>query len=186
MSKMVKTIATLGVVAGLGISAMPLSAYALEDSETVNLNVQVGEMIEIAAEKTNIDLGEVSNTQNATGSTKIKVRTNVTNGYTATIRATDASLKTADTVNSIPGIKPQTGVSGWGYKIGSITDIMAATTGDTQFANVTSITPPTTGSTNGDEYDLGFEVSVAPNQPAGTYSGSVILTATANASSTQP
>lgn len=186
MSKLVKTIATLGVVAGLGVAALPLSAYAIDpDSETVNINVTVGEMIEIAAAETNIDLGEVTNTTNATGGTKITVRTNVESGYTATIKATRATLETSDAASRIPGVKPATGVSGWGYKIGTITDIMAATTTETQFANVTSVTPPSQGNTTGDEYDLGFEVSVAPNQPAGIYSGSVVLTATANAS-TEP
>ncbi len=183
MSKMVKTIATLGVVAGLGIAAMPLSAYALDDSETVNINVEVGEMIEIAATSTNVDLGQASHTANATGGTKVLVRTNVTNGYTATIAANDnAELKSGS--NVIPGgTAPATGVSNWGYKIGSISAMMGASTTPTQFANVASVTPPTTGdATTGDSYDLDFEVSVAPNQPAGTYSGSVVLTATANAS----
>lgn len=182
MSKMVKTIATLGVVAGLGISVLPLSAYALEDSETVNINVEVGEMIEIAAADTNVDLGTVTHTTNATGGTTVLVRTNVTSGYTATIAANDnAELKSG--TNVIPGgTAPATGVSNWGYKIGSIGTVMGATTTATQFASVDSVTPPTTGdATTGESYDLDFEVSVAPNQPAGTYSGSVVLTATANA-----
>lgn len=179
MSKMTKTIAALGVVAGLGVAAMPLSSYALEDTETVNLTVEVGQSIEITAKETTVDLGEATSSKMAEGGTIITVHTNNERGYTATIKADGSRLTgTTDSSNLIPAsgssVVPTNGTSAWGYKIGSITDYIAATTTPQEFADTSAVSAQA-----GDKYDLGFAVSVAPNQAADTYKGSVTLTATA-------
>lgn len=179
MSKMTKTIAALGVVAGLGVAAMPLSSYALENTETVNLTVEVGESIEISADSTDVDLGTATSSAMATGGTTITVHTNNEKGYTATIKANGSRLLgTADNSNAIPtsgsSVVPADGTSAWGYKIGSITDYVAASTTAQEFADTSAVSAQA-----GDKYDLGFAVSVAPNQAADTYAGSVTLTATA-------
>ena len=176
MSKMTKTIAALGVVAGLGVAAMPLSSYALEDSETVNFTVEVGDSIEIVADSTTVDLGTATSSAMAEGGTTITVHTNNERGYTATIKADGSRLMgTNDVSNVIPvnGV-PTNGTSSWGYKIGSITDYIAASTTPQEFASTSAVSAQA-----GDKYDLGFAVSVAPNQAADTYKGSVTLTATA-------
>lgn len=185
MSKMTKTIAALGVVAGLGVAAMPLSSYALEDTEKVNhtekvdLTVEVGQSIEITAKDTNVELGEATSSKMAEGGTVITVHTNNETGYNATIKADQARLTSGDTNYSIPSTGasaiPANGISAWGYKIGSITDYVAASTTMQSFANTSTVSAQA-----GDAYDLNFAVSVAPNQAAGTYTGSVTLTATVN------
>lgn len=178
MSKMTKTIAALGVVAGLGVAAMPLSSYALDDTETVNLTVEVGQSIEITAKETTVDLGEATSSKMAEGGTVITVHTNNEAGYNATIKADQPRLLSGDT-DAIPSTGasaiPANGTSAWGYKIGSITDYVAASTTAQSFANTSAVSAQA-----GDTYDLNFAVSVAPNQAAGTYTGSVTLTATAN------
>lgn len=179
MSKMTKTIAALGVVAGLGVAAMPLSSYALEDTETVNLTVEVGQSIEITADQTAVKLGTATSSQMAEGGTGITVHTNNEKGYTATIKANGSRLiGTNDSSNQIPAsgssVVPANGTSAWGYKIGSIADYVAASTTAQEFADTTAVSAQA-----GDKYNLGFAVSVAPNQAADTYTGSVTLTATA-------
>lgn len=113
MSNLSKTIAILGVVAGLGITALPLSSYAVEstdfkaaeegtprtvDSDAVPLQLEVTDYLEIATEFQNEDTGAVilksgadTNGANYTGDLKVYIRSNATNGYTLNMKPTAAA-----------------------------------------------------------------------------------------------
>lgn len=200
MSKMTKTVAALGVVAGLGVAMLPMGAFAApvhngpsstdEVYENVQFQAQVAENIEISATNLTVDGGDANSKKNATGSTTVKIVTNNADGYTASIAANTGEVKdssgvvttqgTADMVgtntsNKIPGgVTVSQGTSAWGYKIGTISDITPASKTPAQFANTTAAS-----ANGGDEYTLEFAASVSASQAADTYTGQVVLTATA-------
>lgn len=146
MSKMSKTIAALGVVAGLGVAALPLSSYADDYSQSTQAKVQaeVGGAISIAVDSGNandntlVDLGQLMvNGDVKTSSVDVIVSTNNTKvgeqgiGYTLTMSMVgdNNSLNNGNGA-TIPAGTPEKGTSAWGYTQSTITDadsIAAAT-----------------------------------------------------------
>lgn len=138
MSKMSKAIAALGVVAGLGVAALPLSTYAAIPSGDSIYKTSTSAQVEVIVEgaisiSSNIDevgtdgvikLGEImpgsitTETANAEA-LKVTVESN-TNGaqfdlYMNTLEA-DGALTGANTGAKINGGRPTAGTSAWGYK----------------------------------------------------------------------
>lgn len=138
MSKMSKAIAVLGVVAGLGVAALPLSTYADNYSQSTQAKVQaeVGGAISIAvdsgnaADKTLVDLGQLMvNGDVKTNSVDVIVSTNNTKvgangiGYTLTMSmAGDSNALNNGVGATIPAGTPEKGKSFWGYTQSTITD----------------------------------------------------------------
>ncbi len=181
MSKMSKTIAVLGVVAGLGVAALPLSTYAAvttpetgdptNPGDNVTLNVKVVDSIQIAVEGddtvnlTSVNdkvVGDPGQSANAT----LRVTTGNTKGYTlwaktvaadgALVEKTDPSKKIA---SGIPSTSAPVSASAWGM-IYEGSDASASTTdfltyqglsGANQIVRTTT-TAPTTGPEGG-KYD---------------------------------
>lgn len=197
MSKMTKTIAALGVVAGLGVAALPLSSYAavVTDSTDVTLNAVVGEAISVttnAADDT-VTINNVTANQDAKeGSTVLTIQTNNANGYTLTIEDADATTALKDASNtSYAGIATlksgatlDKGTTGWGFKASTTTDGVTANLTNWTGIKTTAQTLATRASgataTDGDQVTLTFGVVVDSTVPAGTYSDVVTLTATTN------
>ncbi len=123
MSKMSKTIAILGVVAGLGVAALPLSTYAtpvewsstpdtntpaawgtdgtnrwVKDSTTVKLTIDDTLSIEAVAAGDNADLADLGN-GNAKPTVDVTVITNNSKGYNLGIQGT-ATTGTANALTS--------------------------------------------------------------------------------------
>ncbi len=192
MSKMSKAIVALGVVAGLGVAAMPLSSYAANsDTKQAQVQVEVGGSISLAlsgtaptaegepgwiAASNTLDLGKaIINGDVVSGVIDATVTSNDPIGYTLTMYATDEGIMKGSTGASIPNAKPEQGKAGWGYK----------TTGDEYTAMPLQATPASiatatagTGALNA-KTSVTFGVSVDDTIPEGTYTGTVVFTATA-------
>ena len=196
MSKMTKTIAALGVVAGLGVAALPLSSYAtiVSNSTTVTAQAIIGEAISVTADATDdtVKIENVTaNQEAATGSTVLTIQTNNTNGYNVTIKDADAAtaLTTdgADADNGIPASNALTnGTKGWGFKTATSTEGVTVSTAAQAYraieTSTQTIASRASGAsvTDGDKIDLTFGVVVDSSIAAGTYSDDVVITAITN------
>ncbi len=132
MSKMTKTIAALGVVAGLGVAALPLSSYAAEVTNTgatqagvdVTFQATVGNSISITASEGTVSINNlIANQDVAEASTDITVATNNAAGYQLRIKDKDSTLAlmpAADgTAAGIAAGVPTKGTNAWGFKASS-------------------------------------------------------------------
>lgn len=198
MSKMTKTIAALGVVAGLGVAAMPLSSYAAEVSNTgasqaavdVTVSATVGNSISITASEGTVSLGSgniIANQDVAEGSTDVTISTNNAQGYQLRIKDKDSTLAlmpAADgTATGIAAGVPAKGTNAWGYKASStadgvsvdITDYTAIKATNQQIAEKSSAS-----AADGDTITVTFGVTIDSTILPDTYSDVVTLTAVSN------
>ena len=120
MSKMSKAVAVLGVVAGLGVAAMPLATYAA-NPETINLNVQVVDKIELSAstQSVNISAQNGHTVDGQEGSVTLTVKTGNTKGYTLAAKTGNTNLVTGTAGEEIPAGAPNVNTSFWGLKGGN-------------------------------------------------------------------
>lgn len=196
MSKMTKTIAALGVVAGLGVAALPLSSYAVtSDPLTVTAQAIVGESISVTADASDDTVkieGVIANQDVKEGSTVLTIQTNNTSGYSVSIKdADDVTALTTDGTsadNGIPASATLTkGNKGWGYKA-STTTTGVSTAASADYRAILADQAPTTlasrsagaSEADGDKITLTFGVVVDSSIAAGTYSDDVIITAATN------
>ncbi len=198
MSKMSKAIAVLGVVAGLGVAAMPLSSYAASsDIEQAQVQVKVGGSINLTLDKAASDttstwtqqgnilnLGEIKiNGDVATGAIDAKVETNDVMGYTLSMRALNEGVMKGDSGIDIPNVAPAKGTAGWGYNLDGGATFTQMPTTDTMIVsdgNTAAITPAPTeeGAAKADATTtVTFGVAADSSIPEGTYTGTVVFTA---------
>lgn len=184
MSKMTKVIAALGVVAGLGVAAMPLSSYAAETaSANVDVYATVDNSLSIEASKERVDLGPVSVGGVATGATTITVNTTAEKGYNLNIKDSDtetalvkmtadgATVATGADAATIPAGDLTAATSAWGYKTtGDVYSVI--TTEDKEIFSTAAAGEAST--------DVTFGVKIGTGQAEGTYKGGVIFTANIN------
>lgn len=195
MSKMTKTIAALGVVAGLGVAALPLSSYAAIVADSTNVTAQaiVGEAISVTADAADdtVKIENVTANQDvAEGSTVLTIQTNNTSGYNLTIKDNDAVLALTtdgtDEANGIPASATLTkGNKGWGFKTSTATEGVSVSAAQAYRAiesGTQIIASRATGASvaDGDKVTLTFGVVVDSSIAAGTYSDEVVITATTN------
>lgn len=204
MSKMSKAIAVLGVVAGLGVAALPLSSYAADEpysqSTSADVQVEVSGAISIEVDngatdagvaKNLVDLGQIKlNGDIVSKGLKVTVKTNagvqsdVAYSLTMTTESTNNALVNENGIELPAGV-PQQGTSAWGYAVGeSLTD---ATEGLTDWAAV-----PGKGSTPAElkandnvpsdahskDTFVYFGATASTGQREGIYKGTVVFTAT--------
>lgn len=139
MSKMSKAVAVLGVVAGLGVAAMPLSTYALTaQSEDTIIQATVKDTIALVVEANATDAAAFDAATNtltlsdnlivngpvASKSVDAVVYANGTTGYTLSIAAKDGNtdmVSTTDSTTNTSKIPAATsfgnGTKGWGFRI---------------------------------------------------------------------
>lgn len=193
MSKMSKAIAALGVVAGLGVAALPLSSYAVGDTATTTAQAIVGDSIVITVHDATVIMNNVMANQEAKeASTDIMVQTNNVAGYQVQIKDSDTetALKITDGSGTASGIAagiPTKGTNAWGFKasttsgnvnVGSSSAYRAVSSGNQILAEGT-----TASAKDGDTITLTFGVTVDTTIAAGTYSDEVTLTASTKQSS---
>ena len=196
MSKMTTAIAALGVVAGLGVAAMPLATYA-DTTRDVPLKLTVEETIEISTSSDDDPFTKVNDVILSTDSKgfEVFVKTNASNGYTISAKSTttETALKTTDG-NEIPANAAlAAGTSAWAYKVTPGTQGDGATApGETNMSAWTAITDTDAviytatqkkGGISTANKGLGtgvtFGASISNSQAAGDYTGSVTFTAAA-------
>lgn len=181
MSKMTKTIAALGVVAGLGVAALPLSSYAAQ-SQPVTLTAVIDSNISITAEDTEVSVGTVMvGGEVAKASTDVTVTTNSATGYTLQIKDEDANTNMTNNANLdavIPAGSPAKGTSAWGVSVDDGAEWKAVTADGIELAKSSTAASEDdlfTGTTT-----VTFGVSAATGQASGTYKDTVVFVATTN------
>ncbi len=175
MLKTTKALAGLGAVAMIGVSMLPLGAYAANTTETA-VSVSVGTAVSIAVDKTIVSAsvpagGDVNSGMAAV----VSVTTNV-GGYSLTIAGKGGNTNLTNTDGSgatIPTGTPAKGNSAWGYSLNGGTTVNNIPATATKIKSYT-------GSTAGDTTTINFPVSVKPDQAAGTYNGTVEFTVIAD------
>lgn len=190
MSKMTKTIAALGVVAGLGVAALPLSSYA--DTADFDVNATVLESISITTEvageeATSLNLGNVTpGSALKSGAMTVTVHTNSDAGYTLTAKTKDDDNSMVNTDSSLTEknkIAAATTVgqsnTAWGVRIGDATNYRIVPGASATDALTIKTSAPGTALTNNQEStNLTFGVSVAEGAvAAGDYKATVVFTA---------
>lgn len=205
MSKMSKAIAVLGVVAGLGVAAMPLSSYAAGNVDSKNATVEVtvgggisltivdpvagqpaGSKAKLDLDTRTLNLGEAKlGGDIVSGSMGIKVATNDPAGYT--LKMTAANLAMSGAAGNIPAGIPTVGTSAWGFKIGDGAWTALTTSGYDIYSDAEGATLGQTSAGDDAENptvpavqttDVTFGVSASATQPEGEYATTVTFTAT--------
>jgi len=185
---MSKAIAVLGVVAGLGVAALPLSSYAVSKTANTTAQAVVGDSIAITIDDATVTMNNVvANEDVNEQSTNVKIQTNATNGYQVQIKdtdGTDLALKPASgatgTAAGIAAGVPAKGTNAWGYKANATdTDITVLTSDYTAITGSNKKIAEKSGpsATAGDTIQLTFGVTVDTTIAAGTYANEVTLTA---------
>ena len=158
MSKLItRSIAALGVIAGLSVAALPLTSYATTDESDITVSATVG-----AATFAIGNTGSIGMTQAAAGTTmgegatNINVTSNAPGGYTLAMgipsTATSADLiHTTSPTNVISAGTATAATTAWSYGFASGLDqtvgsfVTPVQYADTAFTGGTTITAGTTG-----------------------------------------
>ncbi len=192
MSKMSKAIAVLGVVAGLGVAALPLSSYAegnYNQSAQATVQVEVGGAISITTDAADgkVDLDKMTlNNVSTTKDLKVTVSSNAEVGYSLSIKAltvdaegngvlTNENGKTITSGTTIEG-----GTSAWGYRLANAEaegDYGAWTAVTSEPEEIHAHSASGTAAMN-DETTVNFGASANGSQQEGIYTGTVVFTAT--------
>jgi len=202
MRKNTKLAAGLGIVAGLGITLLPLAASAATPTRTDTLNVTVTEACTISGVGLDAEL-ELENIYDATvdpgqdgvafvrrtsgegGSTyenTFTVVCNYADGYKIVANAeNEGKLLGQDAENSdayIPAADPAASTSYWAAVVsttGNLTSDVDSLKGIGS-ANTKVAHNDGGSATSGDTFTVEYEVGAAVNQKAGLYSGKVVYT----------
>ena len=188
MSKITKTIATLGVVAGLGVAALPLASYAAdtETSKDLTVNAQIGETLSVKLNKNSVTLkptngGAVVDTTQETGepaaaqTVVATVTTNNLHGYTLTLADTDTDYALInEDGEKIAAGTPAQNQSLWGVDFNDAGTYTALGAGG--FSRKGAVAT----ANNGETTNIDFAVSASPSQASGTYTNAMTVTVTAN------
>lgn len=173
MSKMTKVIAALGVVAGLGVAALPLSSYAATGS--VGVKVAVDSSISLSTSTNTIDLGTMTTKDTRVETVSITVNADSENGYKLTAQGTELMSSDGKTIEGIDGSEKDD-LSEGGWAIGT-TD-----SGSTIWENPLSlVTLKSNGKGKTDDLTTMYVGVNADGAEAGTYTSTITLTATVNA-----
>lgn len=184
MSKSTKIIATLGVVAGLGVAALPMSAFALDPTGSspqttdVDVKVNIGSAISITAtnDPSNSTVTMTpSDIDTSTLKTEITVSTNDTDGYTLTVTDKDANTNLVNGSATIPtGTSISAGTAAWAIKGGLLTNWTA------MVPNTETPLTVAQNSTNvsNEISNMTYGFSTAANQASGLYQDTITYTAT--------
>lgn len=197
MSKIAKSMAILGVVAGLGVAALPLSTYAAPAegsvrSGDVTVRVTVDSSLAVSSSESDINLGTInSGTPVREGTTDVTVSGSAQLNWelriedkddnnALTLTNTDGTIMSdAGSTQKIPAAAPVKGTSAWGFKGGDVTafeEVPVAGAGvkiasGTFAAGVTEADPGT------DTTTVTFGVSAGTGLEDGTYKDTVVFIA---------
>ena len=226
MSKIKKIVASLGVVAGVGASLLPMAAYAdpgdyAQASEDLTVNLLVNSVISMTIKSYSGDPATLNGTTKCdtydggtatcttTGDQKVEttilpsqvdntsmysdifVSTNSVAGYTLKLIDADevTSLVSAagDTILATSNI-PSTSNTGWAVSIGD-TNVWQAVPNNVSATDPTIVagtpitvvnyTPATPTVTNDHQSTVHYGVAATASQPVGTYTDTIVYTATA-------
>ena len=176
MIKTKKIIATLGVVAGLGMAAAPLAANALAGVDAV-VTVTVGSQLSLTIDSATVNIPMDVNDVDTSVSSKLTVSTN-TAGYNITVKDVNGDGSLVHTVTNsfkiapiTDGTAPQAGDGKWGLKVGDNWYGVSNTAKNIKNASAGAVTNEVTNVTYG--------VGTAASQAAGDYTATIHYEVTA-------
>lgn len=185
MSTTKNIISTLGVVAGLGVLLVPLTSYAISDSATLPINVNVNSVIAMTidgAEAVDGGSAEVrifpGQVDTQTMQNNITVATNNAGGYTLSVKDFDTNnaliSEAGDSIAATSG-EPTTSNIGWAIQIdgGSSWHSMPKST-------ESAIVVKNTQSNGAVGVNVVYGVATPKDQPTGVYQDTIVYTAVTN------
>ncbi len=177
MTKTTKIIAALGVVAGIGVAALPISSFAAS-TQDVTVRVTIGSSIAVGVDQDTTEVTMSPNqTDTSTLKTKVTVTTNNATGYQLQVKDKDTDTGLKSGTNVIPAAASlSAGTAGWNVKGGDkVFASGAAITAADQLV-MEADTPP---AASGAIANMTYGVATATNQASGTYTDIITYTATA-------
>lgn len=183
MKKIAKALAVSGIVAGLGVAALPLSSYALLPTDgfvndTTKITAHVVEAIAMNADAA-VEIGDGNETlvpgTSGTDTFDVEIATNSLKGFT--LSATGGDLVSANNDKISPNAAAAAGVAGWSI---AGTDGKAGTTPVALSATSQVLWTHAASTSVIDETET-FTVTVGTTDttPTGTYEGEIVFTAAA-------
>jgi hypothetical protein len=196
MTKTAKAAMALSVVAGLGMAAAPLAAYA-DTSTNIPVNVNVPEAIEIGDGDTTADISPSALNFNfdpsagdcTIGTTCVKgITINATStsptGFNVTLATIGSTNNLANTTStSAPSIAATAGgaalsANTWGYRLASSAPWAAVPVNGSAATLINNVTDLSAGASFVETVSVG--VNVDATLPMGTYANTLVFTAESN------
>lgn len=175
MTKSTKIIAAIGVIAGLGVAALPVGAFAVS-TQDVTVKVNIDSSISLGVDQNTTQVTMAPNQADSSSlKTKLTVSTNNAAGYKLEVKDKDADTSLKSGTNTIPAAAAvSAGTAAWNVKGGDkVFQSGAAITAADQL--VTESSAPAASA----QTDMTYGVSTSSNQASGTYQDVITYTATA-------
>lgn len=187
MTKITKVAAALGIVAGLAVSALPLTSYAAAEDVLVTITINST----LGTEEAACDTASTSGAAGVQLDASCAYSSSSNSGLAITIKDKDAVLNLVhtngtDTIVPIAAQEAATGVltqNGWGWKFVNLggTATAAIQGNRDRFSPITAsdvavVNATTAGTVTG---DFMFSVRTPATQAPGAYSDTVVVTTTA-------
>jgi len=196
MSKITKILTVAAAFGVVGMVALPMASYAATSDVTVGVQVQDGLTLEdgttggSALDNYFHNFGAASNATDSTGAAseatpgKVKVYSNVANGYILTLADKDAVTDLVSGSNTIPtNATHAAGTPGWAVKVatapgGALGATRLAMPASTSLTPISLHNAAGVAASTGDVYSYAFSSSIAASTVTGTYSDTVTFTLT--------
>lgn len=174
-----KVVGVLGVASACGLMALPLSTFAIEKKNSLDVNVTIASFLNIMSGASTvadtINPGQVKNLTNS-----IRVKTNSVTGYNINIRDKDSNINLVHDTTATSVIPALAGnldgtQAGWNYSVGSISHKAITATDASIHKNLNASKQVIDETTN-----INYHVSTTGTQIPGNYSDVVVLTVSEN------
>jgi len=192
MVKTTKILTAAMALAVFGVAALPAASYAVTDTSSVTVQVQVTDGVSLSCTGNYAhNYGAATNATDSTGAASeatpgtCTVISNVSAGYDLTVAMTGATNNLVSGGNNIAAnASHAAGTPGWAIDwdsnpaTGGAADNLSGTRKVVPVSgsgtNISS--PSTVSAVSGDIYKYGFSSSIASTTLAGTYNGTVVFT----------
>ena len=174
-----KVVGVLGIASTCGLMALPLSTFAIEKKNSLDVNVTIASFLNVTAGASTvadtIKPGQVKNLTNT-----IRVKTNSVTGYNINIRDKDTNtnlVHDTTTTSVIPALAGDLDgtQAGWNYSVGSISHKAITATDASIHKNLNASKQVIDETTN-----INYHVAATGTQIPGNYSDVVVLTVSEN------
>ena len=179
MKNIGKVVGVLGVASACGLMALPLSTFAIEKKNSLDVNVTIASFLNITSGASivadTINPGQVKNLTNT-----IRVKTNSVTGYNINIRDKDSNtnlVHDTTTTSVIPALAGDLDgtQAGWNYSVGSISHKAITATDASIHKNLNASKQVLDETTN-----INYHVAATNAQIPGNYQDVVVLTVSEN------
>ena len=174
-----KVVGVLGIASTCGLMALPLSTFAIEKKNSLDVNVTIASFLNVTAGASTvadtIKPGQVKNLTNT-----IRVKTNSVTGYNINIRDKDSNINLIHDTTATSVIPALAGnldgtQAGWNYSVGSISHKAITATDASIHKNLNASKQVIDETTN-----INYHVAATGTQIPGNYSDVVVLTVSEN------